>query len=291
MSKKKRKEKRMKKAGAWKGFFFILPSLCGLILFYLLPYLDVIKRSFSSPVTGIFTGLDNYWLVFGNKAFQLAVKNTVRFIITCVPILVISSLLVAVILQKIVKGNLLKIGFLFPMAIPVASVVLLWKGVFDPQGFLNSFLNLFGISGNDWMNTKSAFWVLVFSYVWKNMGYCMILWLASLAAIPKEMYEAAKIDGASAIQTFFKITVPLLKPTILLTAIMSTNGTLQLFDESINLTDGGPANASISMSHYIYNLCFKYVPNFGYAAAMSFFILLLVAVLAFIQMRVGDKRD
>lgn len=100
MSKKKRKEKRMKKAGAWKGFFFILPSLCGLILFYLLPYLDVIKRSFSSPVTGIFTGLDNYWLVFGNKAFQLAVKNTVRFIITCVPILVISSLLVAVILQK-----------------------------------------------------------------------------------------------------------------------------------------------------------------------------------------------
>ena len=142
MSKKKRKEKRMKKAGAWKGFFFILPSLCGLILFYLLPYLDVIKRSFSSPVTGTFTGLNNYWLVFGNKAFQLAAKNTVRFIITCVPILVISSLLVAVILQKIVKGNLLKIGFLFPMAIPVASVVLLWKGVFDPQGFLNSFLNL-----------------------------------------------------------------------------------------------------------------------------------------------------
>ena len=113
-----------------------------------------------------------------------------------------------------------------------------------------------------------------------------------IANIEYSVYEAAKIDGASAIQTnFFKITVPLLKPTILLTAIMSTNGTLQLFDESINLTDGGPANASISMSHYIYNLCFKYVPNFGYAAAMSFFILLLVAVLAFIQMRVGDKRD
>ena len=91
MSKKKRKEKRMKKAEAWKGFFFILPSLCGLILFYLLPYLDVIKRSFSRPVTGAFTGLDNYWLVFGNKTFQLAAKNMVHFIITCVPILVISS--------------------------------------------------------------------------------------------------------------------------------------------------------------------------------------------------------
>ena len=133
--------------------------------------------------------------------------------------------------------------------------------------------------------------VIILALLWRWTGYNMVFFLSGLQNIEYSVYEAAKIDGASAIQTFFKITVPLLKPTILLTAIMSTNGTLQLFDESINLTDGGPANASISMSHYIYNLCFKYVPNFGYAAAMSFFILLLVAVLAFIQMRVGDKRD
>ena len=119
----------------------------------------------------------------------------------------------------------------------------------------------------------------------------MVFYLAGLQNIDYSVYEASYIDGATPFQQFIKITVPLLKPTILMTAIMSTSGTLQLFDESINLTDGGPANASISMSHYIYNLCFKYVPNFGYAAAMSFFILLLVAVLAFIQMRVGDKRD
>ena len=133
--------------------------------------------------------------------------------------------------------------------------------------------------------------VIILALLWRWTGYNMVFFLSGLQNIEYSVYEAAKIDGASAIQTFFKITVPLLKPTILLTAIMSTNGTLQLFDESINLTDGGPANASISMSHYIYNLCFKYVPNFGYAAAMSFFILLLVAVLALIQMRVGDKRD
>lgn len=119
----------------------------------------------------------------------------------------------------------------------------------------------------------------------------MVFYLSGLQNIEYSVYEAAKIDGASAVQTFFKITVPLLKPTILLTAIMSTNGTLQLFDESVNLTDGGPANASITMSHYIYNMSFKYVPNFGYAAAMSFLILILVAVLAFLQMKVGDKRD
>ena len=252
MSKKKRKEKRMKKAGAWKGFFFILPSLCGLILFYLLPYLDVIKRSFSSPVTGIFTGLDNYWLVFGNKAFQLAVKNTVRFIITCVPILVISSLLVAVILQKIVKGNLLKIGFLFPMAIPVASVVLLWKGVFDPQGFLNSFLNLFGISGNDWMNTKSAFWVLVFSYVWKNMGYCMILWLASLAAIPKEMYEAAKIDGSGEAACFLYITLPNLLSSFFTITVISLINSFKVYREAY-LVAGDYPDQSIYMMQHLFN--------------------------------------
>lgn len=256
MSKKKRKEKRMKKAGAWKGFFFILPSLCGLILFYLLPYLDVIKRSFSSPVTGEFTGLDNYWLVFGNKAFQLAVKNTVRFIITCVPILVISSLLVAVILQKIVKGNLLKIGFLFPMAIPVASVVLLWKGVFDPQGFLNSFLNLFGISGNDWMNTKSAFWVLVFSYVWKNMGYCMILWLASLAAIPKEMYEAANIDGSGEAACFLYITLPNLLSSFFTITVISLINSFKVYREAY-LVAGDYPDQSIYMMQHLFNNWFR----------------------------------
>ena len=247
MSKKKRKEKCMKKAGAWKGFFFILPSLCGLILFYLLPYLDVIKRSFSSPVTGTFTGLDNYWLVFGNKAFQLAAKNTVRFIITCVPILVISSLLVAVILQKNVKGNLLKTGFLFPMAIPVASVVLLWKGVFDPQGFLNSFLNLFGISGNDWMNTKSAFWVLVFSYVWKN-----ILWLASLAAIPKEMYEAAKIDGSGEAACFLYITLPNLLSSFFTITVISLINSFKVYREAY-LVAGDYPDQSIYMMQHLFN--------------------------------------
>ena len=119
----------------------------------------------------------------------------------------------------------------------------------------------------------------------------MVFYLAGLQNIDYSVYEAARIDGASTFQIFRKITVPLLKPIILLTAIMSTNGTLQLFDESVNLTGGGPANTTITMSHYIYNISFKYVPKFGYAAAMSFLILFLVAVLALVQMRVGDKRD
>ena len=110
------------------------------------------------------------------------------------------------------------------------------------------------------------------------------------SSIPVELLEAAKIDGATPLQTFFKITVPLLKPMILLTTITSTNGTLQLFDESLNLTNGGPGKSTMTMSHYIYNMSFVQSPNFGYAAAMSILILIMVAILALIQMKVGDER-
>ena len=137
----------------------------------------------------------------------------------------------------------------------------------------------------------SARIVIILALIWRWTGYNMVFYLAGLQNIDESIYEAAKIDGAGAFSSFWKITVPLLKPTILLTTIMSTSGTLQLFDESINLTNGGPANATITMSHYIYNTSFKYVPNFGYSAAMSYFILAIIIVLAMIQMKVGDKRD
>ena len=141
------------------------------------------------------------------------------------------------------------------------------------------------------LTDAGARWVIVIALIWRWTGYNMVFYLAALQNIDYSVYEAAKIDGASAAQCFWRITVPLLRPTILLTAIMSTNGTLQLFDESVNLTKGGPANMSITMSHYIYKLSFEGVPNFGYASALSFIILILVAVLAFVQMKVGDKRD
>ena len=256
MLNKKIERRTYKKAGTLKAFPFIMPSLCGIVLFYLLPYLDVIKRSFSSPVTGVFTGLENYQMVFENEAFQLAAKNTVRFIVTCVPLLVLSSLIVAVILQKCVKGKFLKIVFLFPVAIPVVSVVLLWKDVFDVQGFLNSFLNLLGVSGNDWMNTKSAFWVLVFSYIWKNMGYFIILWLASLASIPKEIYEAAKIDGSGEVRCFLHITIPNLLPYFFTITVISIINSFKVYREAY-LVAGDYPDQSIYMMQHLFNNWFR----------------------------------
>jgi lactose/L-arabinose transport system permease protein len=140
-------------------------------------------------------------------------------------------------------------------------------------------------------NTTSARIIIIIALSGAGPDNNMVFYLASLQNIDYSIYEAARIDGASTSKIFWKITVPLLKPVILLTTIMSTNGTLQLFDESVNLTKGGPSNTTITMSHYIYDISFKYVPKFGYAAAMSYLILILVGTLAFIQMKVGDKRE
>lgn len=209
-------------------------------------------------------------------------------------------LIFALILASILNHRQLRFKGLFrtmiflPCATSLVAYAVIFRSLFANNGIVNLVLTNLGILDQPYSfltHTWSARIVIIIALLWRWTGYNMVFYLAGLQNIEYSVYEAAKIDGAFAIQSFFKITVPLLKPTILLTAIMSTNGTLQLFDESVNLTDGGPANASITMSHYIYNMSFKYVPNFGYAAAMSFLILILVAFLAFLQMKVGDKRD
>lgn len=209
-------------------------------------------------------------------------------------------LIFALILASILNHRQMRFKGLFrtmiflPCATSLVAYAVIFRSLFANNGIVNLVLTNLGILDQPYSfltHTWSARIVIIIALLWRWTGYNMVFYLAGLQNIEYSVYEAAKIDGASAIQSFFKITVPLLKPTILLTAIMSTNGTLQLFDESVNLTDGGLANASITMSHYIYNMSFKYVPNFGYAAAMSFLILILVAFLAFLQMKVGDKRD
>ena len=144
----------------------------------------------------------------------------------------------------------------------------------------------------NWLtNATFARILIILAITWRWTGYNMVFYLSGLQSIDDSIYEAASIDGANGFQKFFHMTLPLLKPIILFTTINSTIGTLQLFDEPMNITQGGPANATITISQYIYNLLFKYQPNFGYAAAVSYVIVVLIVVLSFIQMKVGDKRD
>ena len=234
--------------------------------------------------------------MFTDTVFTQSIKNTFFYLIIQVPVMLVLALILASILnnrQLRFKGLFRTMIFL-PCATSLVAYAIIFRTLFANDGLVNLVLVNLGILSTPYSfltHATSAKIIIIIGLLWRWTGYNMVFYLSGLQNIEYSVYEAAKIDGASPIQTFFKITVPLLKPTILLTAIMSTNGTLQLFDESVNLTDGGPANASITMSHYIYNMSFKYVPTFGYAAAMSFLILILVAILAFIQMKVGDKRD
>lgn len=189
---------------------FLLPGFCGVAVFSLLPFMDVIRRSFVQAVSGRFCGLENYRVVLHNSAFLLAVKNTLRFLLVCLPLLLGISLVLAFLLHAWQmafhqKLRLLKAAYLVPMAIPAASIVLLWKLMFDKHGFVNGILHLCGIHAIDWMNTGAAFFVLVFSYIWKNLGYTMALWLAGLSSISPDLYEAAEMDGAGRMTQFLRL--------------------------------------------------------------------------------------
>jgi len=280
------------------GWAFLTPAA---ILILIMSFIPIIQAFILSFKTGIgvnmeFAGIKNYVRMFQDGVFMQAMKNTFFYLIIQVPIMLILALILATMLNN---RNLKLKGFFrtcifLPCATSLVSYAIVFKSLFASDGLINLILVNTGIldtAYNFLGNATSARIVIIIALIWRWTGYNMIFYLSGMQNIEYSVYEAAKIDGANAFKQFTSITVPLLKPTILLTGIMSVNGTLQLFDESVNLTNGGPANATITMSHYIYNVSFKYVPNFGYAAAMSFLILVLVATLAFIQMKVGDKRD
>jgi multiple sugar transport system permease protein len=208
-----------------KGLAFILPSFAGVCIFWLIPYVDVIRRSFCGAVNGEFVGIENYRTIFANKAFRLAAGNTLRFFGVCVPLLVVLSLIIAVLLAGQKRfTQILKSFFLLPMAIPVASVVLLWRLLFDDQGLLNHLLHMLSVQTTDWMNTGASFYVLVISYIWRNLGYDVVLWMAGLSAIPAALYEAAKVDGANCFQKIRYIILPSLRSTIVILLLFALGG-------------------------------------------------------------------
>lgn len=243
-----------------------------------------------------FAGLSNYLRAFQDDVFVQSIKNCLLYLILQVPIMLILALILASALNRphLKCRGLFRTCIFLPCATSLVAYAIVFRSLFAIDGFINNLLLKTGIiheAYNFLANPISAKIVIIIALIWRWTGYNMVFYLAALQNIDSQVYEAARVDGASSIKTFFHITLPLLKPTILMTAIMSTNGTLQLFDESMNLTAGGPGNASITMSHYIYNTAFKGVPNFGYTSAMSFVILIMVAILAFVQMKVGDDNE
>lgn len=238
----------------YKGILFLIPSFAGVCVFWIVPYLDVIRRSFFSAVSGEFTGIRNYETIFENQAFCLAAGNTLMFFLVCIPLLVALSLLIAVLLTKQKKAmQLQKSMFLLPMAIPVASVVLLWKVMFHRNGLLNHLLALLSIQGVDWMNTEVSFGVLVVSYLWRNLGYDIVLWVAGLGAIPAALYEAARVDGAGEWKCFISITLPNLLPSLFTIVVLSLLNGFKVFREAYLVAGDYPQENMYLLQHLFNN--------------------------------------
>ena len=246
----------------WKGILFVLPGFLGVMLFYLIPFLDVMRRSFFQMSGNRFCGLDNYRAVLNNQAFRLAARNTIRFVADW---------------MGIWKGI-----YLVPYAIPAASIVALWEMVFAGKGFFNGVLHLFDLSGVDWMNTGYAFWVLVFSYVWKNLGYSIVLWMAGLMTIPQGIYEAAQIDGAGERTILFRITLPMIRPVIFTIVILSFLNSFKVFREAY-LVAGNYPQENIYLLQHLFNNWFMDLSVDKMAAGAGILVVVVGALTMLLQ--------
>ena len=230
------------------------PSLAGVAAFYLLPFLEVVRRSFTDALGRRFVGLSNYKTVLANSAFRTAASNTARFLCVCIPALLALSLAMALLVRAAGKrGKVFSVSFLLPLAVPVASVVLLWKVLFAQNGLANTLLTSLGAQPVDFMGTGAAFWVLIATYLWKNSGYDMVLWAAGLDRIPQSQYEAAAVDGANAWQTFWAVTWPGLGPTFGLTALLSLINSFKVFREAYLVAGAYPHESMYLLQHLFNN--------------------------------------
>lgn len=292
----KKKGLNMEQKRNLTGWAFLLPAALLIFVFCFYPMVQALILSFQKGTGSAVqpAGFANYVRIVKDATFQQCLFNTIFYFVIQVPIMLILALILAQLLNSPdIKGKGIYRTMIFlPCATSLVSYSMIFKSLFANDGLVNRVLSTVGIPTVDWFqNAWAARWVIVIALVWRWTGYNMVFYLAGLQNIDYSIYEAARIDGASPFQQFIHLTIPLLKPTILLTAIMSTSGTLQLFDESVNLTAGGPGKATMTLTHYIYNISFVETPKFNYAAALSVFILVVVAVLSAIQMKVGDKRD
>ncbi|WP_420489818.1 carbohydrate ABC transporter permease [Neobacillus drentensis] len=281
------------------GWSFVIIASVMICLFYFYPMLQALILSFQSG-TGAnlaFTGFDNYVRLLKDPTFLTTVKNTVTYLIIQVPIMIILALFLSVLLNnKTLKyKGLFRTAIFLPCVTSLVAYSVIFKYLFGHDGMINIMLMKLSLISApiEWLT--DPFWAkiaIIVAITWRWTGYNMIFYLSALQNVDESIYEAAKIDGASSIQQFFKITIPMLKPIILFTSITSTIGTLQLFDEVMNITQGGPGNATMTISQYIYNLSFKYTPDFGYAATVSYAIVIMIVIFSIIQFKVaGDKNE
>lgn len=280
------------------GWLFVILAVLMIAVFYFYPMIQALILSFQTG-TGSnlsFNGLGNYKRLFTDTMFLTTVKNTFIYLIVQVPLMVLLALFISVLLndRHLKWKGFFRTAIFLPCITSLVAYSVIFKYLFADGGLVNSLLMSLHIASEPIHWITDPLWAkvtIIIAITWRWTGYNMIFYLSGMQNIDPSIYEAAKIDGASAVKQFFRITVPMLKPIILFTSITSTIGTLQLFDEVMNITKGGPGNATTSISQYIYNLSFKYSADFGYAATVSYSIVIMIIVLSILQFKVAGDRN
>ena len=270
---------------------FILPSFLGVMAFFILPFLVVVVYSLvDSPITNNFVLFENYKYTMGNSAFKTAVVNTFTFSVAAVPLAVVLSLLLAIVLDtKLPFRSQFRTFFLSPMMVPVASIVLIWQVLFHYNGAVNEVLMALGGRKIDWIKSDYALIVVVILFLWKNLGYNMIMFMAALTSIPRDILEVARLESATPLQTFFYIKIRYLSSTLLFVTIMSLISSFKIFREVYLLTGDHPYDSIYTLQHFMNNK-FKSLdyPTLSSAAIlMSLVMIVIIGILFVTENRFG----
>lgn len=277
------------------AYAFLLPNFIGFMIFTLIPIicsmgLSVMEWDSSNPM--VFVGFDNFKRLVTDETFKISLWNTVYYSVFTVPLTMAAALGLAMILNQKMKGiNIFRTIFFFPHVASLVAVAVVWNLLFHPTlGPINQILRSIGISNPPgW--TASVEWAMpavIIVSIWKSMGYYMVLYLSGLQGIPRELYEAAKVDGASAFQRFKSITLPMLTPTTFFVSIMLTISCFKVFDLISVMTNGGPGRATNVLVYDIYNTAFINY-EFGYASAISMVLFVIVLIITIVQFRTEKK--
>jgi len=264
------------------SFLWLAPSFLGVAMFYIIPFFVIVFYSvIDSPIRRNFVFLDNFINLFQNQAFRVASANTLTFSIVAVPLAVVLSLMIALMLEaRIPLKSYFRTFFLSPLMVPVASVVLIWQVLFHPNGAINELIMVFGARGIDWMQSEHSQFVVVVLFLWKNLGFNMILFMAALSNIPRELLETADVEGAGSIRKFFYIKIRYLSPTLLFVTILSLINSFKVFREIYLLTGDYPYGNLYMLQHFMNNIFRSLDYQRLAAAAVVLTIVMVIIILA-----------
>lgn len=270
------------------GIFMLFPIVSS----FLMSFTDFTSRDVQDPGAVGFVGIDQYMDLFSNPQFRKSMLVTAYFVVVGIPLTMVVALALAVALNSGINRfrTTFRVGFYTPVVTSIVAVAVVWRFILQDDGLLNALLGVVGIHGPDWLHSTTwAMPAMIMMAVWRNMGTLMIIFLAGLQTIPEEVKEAASIDGANRWQSFRRITLPLLRPTLLLGAVLLSVGYLQFFEEPFVMTKGGPLDSTLSISYFTYN-------QFGFgkyatASAASYILFVAIALLSLVQFRALRSKD